>query len=122
MADFGVHARDHGMAAIIKTVLSHQSPQGAFQTIGTDFRKLKYPFVWYDLLHGADVLCRLPFVRADVRVRAMVKAITAQADAQGRYTAGSMYLAWKGWSFADKKRPSPWLTFLALRVCQRIEQ
>ena len=89
--------------------------------IGTDFRK-KYPFVWYDLLHVADVLCRLPFVRADVRVRAMVNAITAQADAQGRYTARSMYLAWKGWSFADKKRPSPWLTFLALRVCQRIEQ
>jgi hypothetical protein len=52
----------------------------------------------------------------------MVQAITAQADAQGRYTAGSMYQAWKGWSFADKKHPSPWLTFLALRVCQRIEQ
>jgi len=32
------------------------------------------------------------------------------------YTAGSMYRAWKGWSFADKKHPSPWLTFLVLRV------
>ena len=50
----------------------------------------------------------------------MLAAITAQADAQGRYTAGSMYQAWKGWSFADKKRPSPWLTFLALRVQQRV--
>jgi hypothetical protein len=89
--------------------------------IGTDFRKLKYPFIWYDLLHVADVLSTLPSVRADARLRAMVKAITAQADAQGRYTAGSMYQAWKGWSFADKKQPSPWLTFLALRVCQRIE-
>jgi len=26
---------------------------------------------------------------------------------------------WKGWSFAGKKRPSPWLMFLALRVLQR---
>ena len=84
--------------------------------IGTDFRKLKYPFVWYDLLHVADVLSRLRFVRADTRFRAMIKTITAQADAQGRYTAGSMYQAWKGWSFADKKQPSPWLTFLALRI------
>jgi hypothetical protein len=33
LADFGVHARDHGMASLIKTVLSHQSPQGAFQTM-----------------------------------------------------------------------------------------
>jgi hypothetical protein len=89
--------------------------------MGTDFRKLKYPFVWYDLLHVADVLNRFSFVRADARFRAMVRAITAQADTQGRYTAGSMYQAWKGWSFADKKLPSPWLTFLTLRVCHRVE-
>jgi len=42
-----------------------------------------------------------------------------QADAQGRYTAGSMYPAWKGWSFADKKLPSPWLTLMALRIAKR---
>ncbi len=28
-------------------------------------------------------------------------------------------LSWKGWSFADKKRPSPWLTFLAVRTHSR---
>jgi len=84
--------------------------------IGTDFRKLKYPFVWYDVLHVVDALSRFPFVRADPRFREMVETITAQADEEGRYTAGSMYRAWKGWSFADKKRPSPWLTFLVLRV------
>ena len=84
--------------------------------IGTDFRKLKYPFVWYDILHVVDVLSRFPFVHADPRFREMMKTITAQADDNGRYTANSMYRAWKGWSFADKKNPSPWLTFLALRV------
>ena len=82
--------------------------------IGTDFRKLKYPFIWY------DVLSRFPFVHTDPRFREMVKAITAQADENGRYTAGSMYRAWKGWSFANKKTPSPWLTFLVLRVVKRI--
>lgn len=88
--------------------------------IGTDFRKLKYPFIWYDILHVVDVLSRFPFVHTDTRFREMVEAITAQADGEGRYTAGSMYRAWKGWSFADKKRPSPWLTFLVLRVIKRI--
>jgi len=88
--------------------------------IGTDFRRLKYPFVWYDILHVADVLSRFPFVRADLRFREMLEAIAAQAD-DGRYSADSMYRAWKGWSFADKKSPSPWLTFLVLRVQQRAE-
>ena len=88
--------------------------------VGSDFRKLKYPFVWYDILHLADVLSRCRFVHADPRFREMVAAITAQTDAGGCYTAGSMYQAWKGWSFVDKKRPSPWLTFLALRIQQRV--
>ncbi len=88
--------------------------------IGTDFRKLKYPFVWYDILHVADVLSRFPFVHDDPRFQEMVGTITRQADEDGRYTATSMYRAWKGWSFADKKRPSPWLTFLVLRIQKRI--
>jgi hypothetical protein len=88
---------------------------------GTDFRKLKYPFVWYDILHVADVLSRFPFVRADSRFRELVATITDQADESGRYTAGSMYQAWTGWSFADKKHPSPWLTFLVLRILKRAD-
>jgi len=89
--------------------------------IGTDFCKLKYPFVWYDLLHVTDVLSRYSFVHDDPRFREMVETLSSQADAEGRYTAGSMYQAWKGWSFADKKKPSPWLTFLVLRVQKTLD-
>lgn len=89
--------------------------------MGTDFRKLKYPFVWYDILHVADVLSRFPFVRSDPRLHEMVTTITDQADEEGRYTANSMYRAWKGWSFADKKNPSPWLTFLVYRIQYRLK-
>jgi len=87
--------------------------------IGTDFRKLKYPFVWYNVLHVVNVLSRFPFVHCDPRFREMVETITAQAEENGRYTANSMYRAWKGWSFADKKNPSPWLTLLVLRGQRR---
>ncbi len=89
--------------------------------IGTTFRRLKYPFVWYDVLHVVDVLSRFAFVHTDPRFQEMVETITAQADEESRYTAGSMYRAWKGWSFADKKNPSPWLTFLVLRLQRQIE-
>jgi hypothetical protein len=88
--------------------------------VGTDFRKLKYPFVWYDILHVVDTLSRYPFVRQDSRFREMVETITAQADEEWRYTASSTYRAWKGWSFADKKNPSPWLTFLVARILRRL--
>jgi hypothetical protein len=105
-------------------LLDHWEHQGERKMflfgIGTDFRKLKYPFVWYDILHVTDVVSRFPFVHADVRFREMVETITTQADQAGRYTATSTYRAWKGWSFADKKQPSPWLSFLALRILKRV--
>jgi hypothetical protein len=90
--------------------------------IGTDFHKLKYPFVWYDILHVVDVLGQFPFARTDPRFREMVDTLEAQADGRGRFTARSMYRAWKEWSFADKKHPSPWLTFLCHRVLRRVQQ
>jgi hypothetical protein len=88
--------------------------------VGTDYRKLKYPFVWYDVLHVAEVLSRFPFLHSDSRLQELVSAITEQADEDGLYTAKSMYMAWKGWSFADKKSPSPWLTFLVERIKHRM--
>ena len=88
--------------------------------IGTDFRKLKYPLVWYNILHVVEALSYYPFVHTDKRFIEMVRIITDQADESGRYTASSMYRAWKGWSFADKKSPSPWLTFLVLRIQKRL--
>jgi hypothetical protein len=88
--------------------------------IGTDFRKLKYPYVWYNLLHVTEVLSRYPHVHGDARFRQMLDALTIQADAEGRFTATSMYRAWKDWSFANKKEPSPWLTFLCCRILKRV--
>ena len=108
-----------------EVLLDHWEHRGEYKLylfgIGTDFRKLKYPYVWYDILHVTEVLSRFPFLREDHRLKEMVSVITLQADEEGRYTADSMYRAWKGWSFADKKNPSPWLTFLVLRILMRLQ-
>jgi len=105
-------------------LLEHWERQGERKLymfgIGTDFRKLKYPFVWYNALHVVEALSRFPFLHSDPRLHEMLETITAQADEDGRYTANSMYRAYKGWSFADKKKPSPWLTFLVLRMQRRM--
>jgi len=107
----------------VEMLLSHWENQGRRKMylfgIGTDFRKPKYPFVWYDILHVTDVVSRFPFARDDPRFRDMVGELLGQADEEGRVTPRSMYRAWKGWEFAHKKAPSPWLTFLVARVARR---
>ncbi len=90
--------------------------------MGTDFRKPKYPLVWYDLLHMVDVLSRFPQARRDTRFQAMLGELMLQSDEAGRFTARSMYTAWKGWDFADKKAPSPTITAVAWRAFQRAQE
>lgn len=87
--------------------------------IGTDFRRLKYPFIWYDLLHVTEVLSQFPVLRKDPRLLEMVDLLASQADSEGRYTSSSVWMAWRRWSFGQKKAPSPWLTLLAQRVLRR---
>ena len=89
--------------------------------MGTDFRKLKAPLVWYDILHVLDVLSRFPWLRDDARLRDMLGVLTAKADGQGRFTAESVWSAWKEWEFGQKRAPSHWVTFLAWRIIGRVE-
>jgi len=109
----------------VNSLLSHWDLRGQRKYflfgIGTDFRKIKYPFIWYDLLHVLEVLSRFPFVHQDPRFHEMLSVLLDQGDEHGRYTASSMYRAWGGWSFANKKQASPWLTFLVHRIQDRVQ-
>ncbi len=89
--------------------------------MGTDFRKLKVPFVWYDLMHVLDILSRFPWLKQDPRMLDMLEILKGKADPQGRYTLESVWTAWKDWEFGQKKQPSRWLTLLAWRILQRME-
>lgn len=89
--------------------------------MGTDFRKLKVPFVWYDLMHVLDVLTQFPWLKDDSRLLDMLAVVKSKADAQGRFTLESVWAAWKDWEFGQKKTPSRWLTMLAWRIMERIE-
>jgi hypothetical protein len=89
--------------------------------MGTDFRKLKYPLVWYDIMHVAEVLTRSDRSRDDPRLQDMVKVIAAQGDEDGRYTPGSVWLPWKEWDFGQKKAPSRILTYAVHRILSRYD-
>jgi hypothetical protein len=87
--------------------------------MGTDFRKLKAPFVWYDVLHVFEVLSQFNWLKTDARLLDMSSVIKAKADSEGRFTAESEWQAWRGGEFAQKKQQSRWLTFLVLRALKR---
>jgi hypothetical protein len=89
--------------------------------MGTDFRKLKVPFVWYDLMHVLDVLSKFTWLKEDPRLLDMLEILKSKADRQGRFTPGSVWTAWKDWEFGQKKEPSRWLTLLAWRIIGRVE-
>ena len=87
--------------------------------MGNDFRKLKAPFVWYDLLHVLDVLTRFPWLAADARLKGMLDVLASKADPEGRFTAESVWQPFSAWEFGQKKAPSRWLTLLAHRILGR---
>ncbi|MHB1153152.1 MAG: hypothetical protein ACYCWE_19680 [Eubacteriales bacterium] len=89
--------------------------------MGTDFRKLKAPFIWYDIIHVTEVLSQFERIRQDIRLQEMIALIKSQADQNGFYTPQSEWRAWKAWDFGQKKLPSFWMTFVILRLLKRFE-
>jgi len=88
--------------------------------MGTTFTQLKAPMIWYDILHVVDVLTHFSWLREDARLQEMVEVVRAKADEEGRFTAESVWTAWKGWEFGQKREPSRWLTMLTQRTLRRV--
>ena len=84
--------------------------------MGTDFRKLKAPFIWYDILHVAEILSQSESARMDERFETMLDLINTKANQDGLFTSESVWKAWQDWDFGQKSQPSPWLTFLIRRI------
>jgi hypothetical protein len=110
---------DSGIEMLLDQWSNRRDSRPYLFKMGTDFCKLKAPFIWFDLLHVLDVLSRFPRVHSDDRYREMIGVLRSKADQAGRYSAESVYLAWNAWEFGQKKIPSRWITFLALNILAR---
>ena len=89
--------------------------------MGSGFAKLKAPLIWYDILHILDVLTQFPWLRDNPRLRKMAGMVQEKRDENGRFTPESIWTAWKGWDFGQKREPSPWLTLITQRTLNRLE-
>jgi hypothetical protein len=89
--------------------------------MGNDFRKLKAPFVWYDIIHVLDVVSRFDYAQQKSQVKEMIDIVVAKQDDEGKYSPESAWQEWKGWDFGQKNQPSQYLTFLVYRILKRME-
>lgn len=89
--------------------------------MGDDFRKLKVPFIWYDLVHVLEVLSHFSWVLKDDRYQEMLEILRQKMDENGRFCVESVWNAWKDWEFGQKKVPSRWLTLACWRILDRSE-
>lgn len=89
--------------------------------MGTDFRKIKAPALWYDIVSVADCLSNFAYAKADTRFIDMIDIIKEKQDENGFFTPESVFQKCKGWDFGQKKAVSPYLSFLCLRILERCE-
>ena len=89
--------------------------------IGTTFKKLKYPNVWFDILHVVDVLSHYPYALEYDEFWEMWDIIKEKQQPEGSFIPESSYKAWSGWSFGQKKTPSPWMTLRIHEIANRLK-
>lgn len=90
--------------------------------MGTDFRKLKAPLMWYDILSVVDCLSKFEYAIHDDRFKEMVKIISDKQTEEGLFIPESVYQKFKNWDFGQKNKPSPYLTYLCYKVLNRIKK
>jgi len=87
--------------------------------MGTDFRKLKAPAIWYDIVSVTDILSHFGSIKSDNRFIEMISIIKSKQDSDGLFTPEAVFQKFKGWDFGQKKNPSPYLTYLCYRIFER---
>lgn len=116
--------RDHpavnsGLKALLSLWKDRREKHPYIFYMGTDFCKLKAPFIWYDIIHVLDVLSHFPQANNSAAYIEMVDIVRSKSDMDGLYTPESIYQPYKNWDFGQKKVPSHWLTFLVYRILKR---
>lgn len=115
------HAAELAAGAVLDHWTHRKTKKPFLFGMGTDFLKLKFPMVWYNLLHAVSALKDIPGVAKDARLRALARHLRGKLDAAGRATPESVYLAYKPEEWTDKKKPSRLMTVLVHRTLQGMD-
>ncbi|WXG44350.1 MAG: prenyltransferase/squalene oxidase repeat-containing protein [Promethearchaeati archaeon SRVP18_Atabeyarchaeia-1] len=93
---------------------------GHDSSIGTDWDRLKYPFTDYKILKFLDTVSMFDQARERLLESGIVELLLKKRNKNGMFKPESIIKVWSDFDFGQKKEPSRWITFLALRVFKRI--
>lgn len=79
--------------------------------IGTDFKKLKYPNVYYGIVHVLDVLSLFKKAQETSAFKEMLDVVNNKQARNGSFTPESVWMAFKGHDYGQRRNPSPTLTY-----------
>jgi len=66
------------------------------------------------------VLSQFEYAKPRLQEAEMVNLLLSKQDSKGRFTPESTHKVWSSFDFGQKKKPSRWITLLALRILKRI--
>ncbi len=87
--------------------------------VGHRFQSLEYPAIKYGILRVVDVLSLFPSAVKTPGFRSMLNLVRAKSTG-GKYFAEIISDAYADFDFAQKEKPSRWITFLVTRAEKRI--
>lgn len=87
--------------------------------IGSTWNRLQYPFVQYQMLKTMDALSLVPSACRDARFGQMLDAVEGKRTPEGRWVPEGVNKPFAEFDFGQKKQPSAWVTFLAMRILKR---
>lgn len=79
--------------------------------IGTDFKKLKYPNIYYNIIHVLDVLSLYEDARKTQAFQEMLAIVNRKQREEGGFIPESIWRAYNSYDFGQKKESSPTLTY-----------
>ncbi len=88
--------------------------------MGTHFRRLKYPLIWYDILDVCHTLSYFPHARQHAVFQEMVALILEKQQPSGGFIPESIFLNFKDWDFGQKKVESPLLTWKVYEMVKNL--
>jgi hypothetical protein len=88
--------------------------------MGTDFMKIKYPMIWYDVLNTVNVLSYYSYAVKTKAFKEMYGILNRKIEANN-YIPESVYQYWKGYDFGQKKINSEYIERTIKKIEKRIQ-
>lgn len=114
-------AKEIGIHTLLELWRRRREVRPYLFAMGTDFQKLKLPFVWYDILSVADTLSRFESARSQRALQEMTGIIRGKRTPAG-FIPESVYRSAFQWDFGQKRAPSAFMTAVVDRIEKRMNE